>query len=179
MELTAISCDGHAACESQGAVGISGITDSCNCGYRSDASRLPAAKGRDPSRYGLLHRENRLTRFIIALVEDDQSVLEALESLLEYAGYQVLLCSSAEDLLGSGRLGQIDCLVTDIGLPGISGIELLRTLRAHNPQLPAIVITARSEPALLQAATQAGARQVFLKPLDNAQLLDAIEAQCR
>lgn len=120
-----------------------------------------------------------MTRFIIALVEDDQSVLEALESLLEYAGYQVLLCSSAEDLLSCGRLGQIDCLVTDIGLPGISGIELLRTLRARNPDLPAIVITARSEPALLQAATQAGARQVFLKPLDNAQLLDAIEAECR
>ena len=120
-----------------------------------------------------------MTSFIIALVEDDQSVLEALESLLEYAGYQVLLCASAEDLLGSGQLGQIDCLITDIGLPGISGIELLRTLRARNPGLPAIVITARSEPALLQAATQAGARQVFLKPLDNAQLLDAIEAECR
>lgn len=115
----------------------------------------------------------------IALVEDDESVLEALESLLEYAGYEVLLYSSAEDLLGGGRLQEIDCLITDIGLPGISGIELLRTLQARDPDLPTIVITARSEPALLQAATQAGARQVFLKPLDNAQLLDAIEAECR
>jgi len=119
-----------------------------------------------------------LSSFFIALVEDDLSVLEALESLLEYAGYEVLLCSSAEALLASAELAQIDCLVTDIGLPGISGIELLRTLRARSPDLPAIVITARSEPALLQAAAQAGARQVFLKPLDNAQLLDAIAAEC-
>jgi FixJ family two-component response regulator len=121
----------------------------------------------------------RLSSFFIALVEDDESVLEALESLLEYAGYEVLLYASAEALLGGGRLQEIDCLITDIGLPGINGIELLKTLQAHNPDLPAIVITARSEPALLQAATQAGARQVFLKPLDNAQLLDAIEAECR
>lgn len=115
----------------------------------------------------------------IALVEDDPSVLEALESLLEYAGYEVLLCASAEALLDSGRLGQIDCLITDIGLPGISGIELLRTLLSSNPDLPAIVTTARREPALLQAAARAGARQVFLKPLDDARLLDAIEAECR
>jgi len=91
----------------------------------------------------------------------------------------VLLYPSAEALLGCSRLPEIDCLITDIGLPGINGIELLKTLQARNPDLPAIVITARGEPALLQAATQAGARQVFLKPLDNAQLLDAIEAECR
>jgi FixJ family two-component response regulator len=119
-----------------------------------------------------------LSSFFIGLVEDDQSVLEALESLLEYAGYEVLLYSAAEDFLVSGRLHDVHCLITDIGLPGISGIELLRLVRARNPGLPTLVITARGEAAVLQAATAAGAREVFLKPLDNAQLLAAIE-ECR
>jgi FixJ family two-component response regulator len=113
----------------------------------------------------------------IALVEDDESVLEALESLLEYAGYHVLPFFSAEELLDSGRLHEVRLLITDIGLPGINGIELLRILRTRRADLPALVITARVE--LKQAAREAGARQVFLKPLDDSQLLEAIEAALR
>ena len=118
-----------------------------------------------------------MSTHLIAVVEDDVSVLEALESLLEYAGYHVLLFPSAEELLDSGRLHEIDLLITDIGLSGINGIELLRSLRTRRADLPALVITARGE--LKQAALDAGARQVFLKPLDNSQLLEAIEASLR
>ena len=124
------------------------------------------------ARHAKDQRDTRLSTFLIAVVEDDESVLEALESLLEYAGYQVLLFLSAEDLLDSGRLHEVDFLITDIGLSGISGVELLRILRIRRADLPAVVITARVE--LKQAALEAGARQVFLKPLDNSQLLDAI-----
>jgi FixJ family two-component response regulator len=122
-----------------------------------------------------IRREARLSKFLIALVEDDESVLEALDSLLDVAGYEVLTHNSAEDLLASARLSDIDLLITDIGLPGMSGIELLRLIRTRKMQLPSLVITARGEAAVQQAALEAGARRLFQKPLDNAELLETIE----
>jgi FixJ family two-component response regulator len=117
-----------------------------------------------------------LSKVLIAVVEDDRHLLAALESLLESAGYEVLLYFSGEDFLASDRLQDINCLISDIGLPGINGIELLRVVHASRPYLPVIIITARREPALLQAAMDAGARETFVKPLHNAQLLNAIAA---
>jgi FixJ family two-component response regulator len=118
-----------------------------------------------------------LSKVLIAVVEDDRHLLVALESLLEAAGYEVLLYFSAEDFLVSDRLQDINCLISDIGLPGINGIELLRVVHASRPYLPVIIITAaRCEPALLQAAMDAGARKTFVKPLDSAALLNAIAA---
>jgi FixJ family two-component response regulator len=115
-----------------------------------------------------------LTQSLVAVVEDDQSLLEALESLLESAGYAVLLFRSAEELLISRRLGEIDCLISDIGLPGINGIELLRAVRGSRAQLPVIIITALRDPGHVEAALSAGALHVFVKPIDNAALLSAI-----
>ncbi len=122
-------------------------------------------------------RDTSLTTFLIAVVEDDESVLEALQSLLEYVGYHVLSFLSAEELLDSVRLHEVDLLITDVGLSGINGIELLRILRTRRADLPAVVITARGE--VKPAALEAGARHVFLKPLDNSQLLEEIDALLR
>ncbi len=112
----------------------------------------------------------------IAIVEDDESVRESLEGLLMSAGYATILYSSAEHLLGSGRLGDIVCLISDIGLPGMNGIELLRAIRSRRPELPVIIITGRHEPNVLQAALDAGARHVFRKPLGGIDLLEAVAA---
>jgi FixJ family two-component response regulator len=117
-----------------------------------------------------------LSKALIGIVEDDRHLLVALESLLESAGYDVLLYFSGEDFLVSDRLQDIDCLISDIGLPGMNGIELLRAVHAGRPYLPVIIITARRDPALLQAAMDAGAREIFVKPLHNAELLSAIAA---
>src|ERR1700675_3169827 len=117
-----------------------------------------------------------LSKVLIAIGEDDRPLLVALESLLEAPGYEVLLYFSAEDFLVSDRLQDINCLISDIGLPGINGIELLRVVHASRPDLPVIIITARREPALLQAAMDAGARKTFVKPLHNAELLNAVAA---
>jgi FixJ family two-component response regulator len=113
---------------------------------------------------------------LIAVVEDDQSVLEALEGLLVSEGYEVLPYTSGEAFLGANRHQDITCLITDIGLPGVNGIELLRRLRSLGADLPAIIITARHDKALLEAASKAGARQVLLKPLNGDDLLIAIAA---
>jgi FixJ family two-component response regulator len=103
-------------------------------------------------------------------------MLEALESLLESAGYEVLPYRSGEDFLSANRLQDIRCLISDIGLPGISGIELLRVVHVRRADLPVIIITGRSEATLLKAALDEGARGVFIKPLDKAELLDNIAA---
>jgi two-component system response regulator FixJ len=113
---------------------------------------------------------------LIAVVEDDQSVLEALEGLLVSEGYEVLPYTSAEAFLGANCHQDITCLITDIGLPGVNGIELLRRLRSMGADPPAIIITARHEKALLEEALKAGARQVLLKPLNSDDLLIAIAA---
>ena len=117
-----------------------------------------------------------MSAHLIAVVEDDQSVLEALEGLLVSAGYEVLLYPSAEAFLGANRHQDITCLISDIGLPGLNGIELLRRLRSMRADLAAIIITARHEKALLEAALKLGARHVFLKPLNSDELLTAIAA---
>jgi FixJ family two-component response regulator len=113
---------------------------------------------------------------LIAIVEDDQSVLESLEGLLESAGYTAIPFYSAEQFLNSGRLADITCLVSDFGLPAMNGIDLLRVVKATRSELPVIIITAHDEPTLLQAALRAGAHNLFRKPLDDTDLLEAIAA---
>jgi FixJ family two-component response regulator len=117
-----------------------------------------------------------LSKALIAIVEDDRHLRIALESLLASAGYEMLLYFSGEDFLVSDRLRDVNCLISDIGLPGIDGIELLRLVHSSRPYLPVIIITASGEPALLQAAMDAGARETLIKPLHSAALLNAIAA---
>ena len=110
----------------------------------------------------------------MAVVEDDVSVLESLQGLLESSGYEVVLYSSAEDFLKSDRLQDITCLISDVGLPGMDGIELLRAVQLKRAGLPVIIITARDEPNLLTAALKSGARRAFRKPIDTDALLESI-----
>jgi FixJ family two-component response regulator len=113
----------------------------------------------------------------VAVVEDDESFRESLEGLFEAVGYEVHAYLSAEDFLQSGRLRDIDCLVTDFGLPGMNGVELLREVHAVRADVPVILITARREPDLLNQALSAGARQVFTKPVDGPALLRSVVAR--
>jgi FixJ family two-component response regulator len=111
---------------------------------------------------------------LVAVVEDEESFRESLEGLLQAVGHEVLLYLSGEDFLQSGRLADIDCLITDFGLPGMDGIDLLRAARAVRPDLPVIVITARPEPSILSRALAAGAHRAFKKPVNSTDLLKAV-----
>jgi FixJ family two-component response regulator len=115
-----------------------------------------------------------LSTFLVAVVEDDESVRESLEGLLQSVGYDVLVYDSGEGLLSAGRLDDVDCLITDYGLPGMNGIELLQAAHDSRAELPVIVITARTEPAILSQALAAGARHAFSKPIESAKLLLAV-----
>jgi FixJ family two-component response regulator len=112
-------------------------------------------------------------RFVVAVVDDDRSVLESLERLLASAEYDVRLFSSASALLESG-LREIDCLISDVGMPVMDGFELARTVQAARPELPVILITGR--PDLLNGSPLdvLGHYRLFKKPFNGPELLRTI-----
>lgn len=110
----------------------------------------------------------------IWVVDDDADVRIAIAMLLHSQGWRCRLFSSAEAFLESCRNDTADCLVLDLQMPGMSGAELLETLRRHDLELPAVVITAYEEDGLASRSRAAGARAVLGKPFDGDQLLAEI-----
>ena len=111
---------------------------------------------------------------LIAAVDDDSRIRESLQSLLESAGYRPLLYSSAEEFLRSGRLVEISCLITDMRMPGMDGIELQRRVRVERPELPLFFISAHQDRAARELALEEGALDYLYKPFDSAGLLEAV-----
>jgi FixJ family two-component response regulator len=111
---------------------------------------------------------------LIAIVDDDESVRDALTSLLHSVGWQVEAFTSAEAFLQSGQAHTTACLLLDIRLPGLSGLELQRQLRSSQAYLPLIFLTAHGTEALRAQALQAGAVAFFTKPFSDTALLEAI-----
>jgi FixJ family two-component response regulator len=111
---------------------------------------------------------------VVAVVDDDQSILRSLEYLLESADYAVRLFTSARALLDSGCLAEIDCLISDVDMPGMDGFELLRLVRAARPGLPTILIT--GYPDTLKQLPPLGAikPRFFTKPFQGPELLAAV-----
>ena len=112
----------------------------------------------------------------IAVVDDDYRILESLESLLESAGHVVHLFSSGEAFLESGVFPEIDCLISDVSMPGVDGFGLLRSARLDRPDLPVILITGREELMNAQLPSDATPRKFFRKPFDGKKLLAAVSA---
>jgi FixJ family two-component response regulator len=114
-------------------------------------------------------------RNIVAVVDDDPSMRAAAENLLEASGFATELFASAEDFLDRGAATHVDCLLLDIDLGGMSGIELRRQLAASGCQLPVIFMTALDDEAIHREALIAGCLASLHKPFTARQLLDAIE----
>lgn len=114
------------------------------------------------------------TRFVVAVVDDDRGVLRSLAYLLESADHAVLLFASGADLLDSGRLPEIDFLISDIDMPGMDGFELLRLVHAARPGLPTILITGYPERLKRLPSLGAGKPRLFTKPFPGPELLAAI-----
>ncbi|WP_226573869.1 response regulator transcription factor [Acuticoccus sediminis] len=112
---------------------------------------------------------------VVAFVEDDIALREALVELLKAAGFRTLSFGSGLDLLGSADLHLIDCLVSDVGLPGINGFVLRQRLGAARPEMPVILIT--GERALLELDQHDVSRPgtILSKPFDGSELLKAVE----
>jgi FixJ family two-component response regulator len=131
-----------------------------------------------------LHGKTPLTdpdsSFVVAVVDDDRSVLRSLEYLLESADYAVRLFSSATLLLDGGSLSQVDCLISDIDMPGMDGIELLRLVHAERLGLPVILITGYPERLASFSLPGGSELRCFTKPFHGPELLAAVGAAlCR
>jgi FixJ family two-component response regulator len=116
------------------------------------------------------------TRHVVVGVDDDFRVRESIESLVESAGYTPQVFASAEEFLHSGTLAGATCLITDIRMPGMDGIELQRRVRLERPKLPVIFITAHYDEEIRKRALNGGAVEFLCKPFDAMDLLEAIEA---
>ena len=114
------------------------------------------------------------TRPTIAVVEDDLAVRTALQQLLRSAAFDTLAFASAEDFLRAGAEDDADLLITDVNLPGISGVALVQRLASSGSALPAILITGRDDPATRHLIQQAGAVPRLRKPFSDDDLFGAI-----
>jgi FixJ family two-component response regulator len=115
------------------------------------------------------------TPSLLAILDDDKSVQSALQDLIESEGMFALCFDSAEQFLDSGAKHKTACLIADIRMPGMSGIELHARLKAERCRTPIIFITGRGDIPSAVSAMKEGANDFFTKPVDGASLLSSVE----
>src|ERR1700726_5195545 len=113
---------------------------------------------------------------LVASVDDDDSMRSALQGLLESAELPAQSFASAEEFLQSGQQHQIACLIADIRMPGMSGLELQVKLNAERCRIPTIFITAHGDTKMRLQAMRAGAVEFLAKPFDDEVLLQNVRA---
>lgn len=113
---------------------------------------------------------------LVAIVDDDEFMRSALQGLLKAAGLPVQTFASAEEFLKSGQEQQTGCLIADIRMPGMSGLELQAKLNAEHCRIPTIFITAHGDTNLRMQALRAGATEFLTKPFDDEILLQNVRA---
>ncbi|MEY2932697.1 MAG: hypothetical protein RL033_3446 [Pseudomonadota bacterium] len=111
------------------------------------------------------------------MVDDDWRVRQSLQSVLESAGHSCRTFASGQELLASGELEAAACVILDVRMPGIGGLELQRHIRHQRPLLPVIFITAHDDEALQRKAREGGAVDFMCKPFDAADLLRSIDRE--
>lgn len=112
----------------------------------------------------------------IAIVDDDGAMREALGELLQVAGLAGVAFEGAAEFLIDGSSDRFDAVITDIRMPQVDGIELIRRLRLHGSEPPILVLTSCSEPQVRARALAAGATDFLTKPVADSELIQRIEA---
>ena len=113
---------------------------------------------------------------LIAVVDDDEAIREAIQSLLRSVGLRAAVFASAEDFWHAGQLQATDCLIVDVRMPRMSGLELQRQLAAANYSMPIIFITAHGDDEARALALRAGAVAFLDKPFSDEVLLRAVQS---
>src|SRR5215470_4185608 len=113
---------------------------------------------------------------LISIIDDDDSMRSAVVALVRSAGYDARGFASAEEFLASGEVKSSACIITDIQMPGMSGIELKQHLMASQNAVPVIMITARHDPDLEGKARACGAACFLRKPFDADLLIGCVES---
>jgi FixJ family two-component response regulator len=112
----------------------------------------------------------------VSVVEDDDSMREAIQRLLKADGFECAAYASADALLAHGLAEDSVCVISDLKLPGMSGLKLLTALHERNPSTPFILITAHDAPGLREKAMRCGAAGYLAKPFRGTALLEAVKA---
>ena len=113
---------------------------------------------------------------LVAIVDDDELIRDSLNGLMKAFGFPALTFASAEDFLNSGEQENTACLIADIRMPGMSGLELQSRLSRDNLRIPIIFITAQGDEKMRMQALRAGAVEFLTKPFDDDVLLDSLRA---
>jgi FixJ family two-component response regulator len=113
---------------------------------------------------------------LVAILDDDDSMRTALQGLLKSAGMPAQAFASAEEFLKSGQQHKTACLIADIRMPGMSGLELQAHLNAEHCRIPTIFITAHGDAKMRLQALRAGAVEFLSKPFDDEVLLESVRA---
>jgi FixJ family two-component response regulator len=113
---------------------------------------------------------------VVAIVDDDELIRDALHGLMKAAGFRALAFASAEEFLNSGEQEHTACLIADIRMPGMSGLELQSKLNENQYRIPIIFITAQGDEKMRMQALRAGAVEFLTKPFDDEVLLDSLRA---
>ena len=113
---------------------------------------------------------------VVAIVDDDDLMRSALQGLLKAAGMQARAFESAEEFLESGQQHQTGCLIADIRMSGMSGLELQAKLNAEQCRIPTIFITAHGDARMRMQALRAGAVEFLAKPFDHEVLVESVRA---
>lgn len=132
---------------------------------------MPALSWRYSSLMSIRHYSR-----LVAIVDDDESVQRSLQDLIESDGLSTLCFGSAEQFLDSEAPNNAACLIADIRMPGMSGLELQATLKAEGCRIPIIFITAHGHSAMRTLAMAEGAVEFLTKPFNDAVLLEAVHA---
>jgi len=112
---------------------------------------------------------------MISIVDDDASIREATKRLMLLLGYESETFASAEEFLGSGRLGATACVISDVQMPGMSGLEMQDRMIADGYRTPVIFVTAFPDDGIRAHALHAGALGYLSKPLDEQQLIGYLD----
>jgi FixJ family two-component response regulator len=113
---------------------------------------------------------------LVAILDDDDSMRTALQGLLKAVGVTAQAFTSAEEFLKSGQQHKAACLIADIRMPGMSGLELQAQLNAEHCKIPTIFITAHGDTKMRMQALRAGAVEFLSKPFDDEVLLESVRA---
>ena len=118
----------------------------------------------------------KVTGQLVSVVDDDESVRESLPDLLREFGFTAQAFSSAEEFLASDYIGQTQCLILDIAMPGMSGPVLQRELRLRGRHTPIVFITAQRDESMRSRLLAEGAVELLFKPFSETALLHALNA---
>ena len=119
------------------------------------------------------------SRPLVAVVDDDVSVRESLPDLIREFGFSVQAFESAAELLASDRFGEIRCLIVDVEMPGMSGLELLHKVKHRGYAIPIVFVSGHGSEALRRRLMEEGATECVFKPLSSTALVGAIEIALR